>query len=79
MSLHQYNLVRIRQLLRRPDEYDGWSLNQRAPRIGDTGAIVDILHAAGLPDHYVVESSGPDGITIFLGEFVAEELEAEDA
>jgi hypothetical protein len=75
VPLKEYEMVRVRQLLRAPEEYDGWGFNQRSPRVGDVGCIVDILQAAGLPDGYVVESSGPDGITIWLGIFLAEELE----
>lgn len=74
-SLEQYGLVRIRQLLRCPAEYDGWRVNQRPPRIGDVGSLLDILHAPGLPDRYVVESSDADGVTVWLGDFAAEELE----
>ena len=74
MPLKEYEMVRVRQLLRAPEEYDGWRLNQRPPRVGDVGYIVDILHD-GLRGDYVVESSGPDGITIWLGDFMAEELE----
>lgn len=55
------------QLLRRPEEYYGWRSNQRPPQVGDIGTIVEILHASGLPDGYVVESSGPDDIPIFWG------------
>jgi hypothetical protein len=74
-SLEQYKLVRIRQLLQPATEYDGWRANQRPPQVGDVGTLLDILHATGLPDRYVVESSGADGITVWLGDFVAEELE----
>jgi hypothetical protein len=35
---------------------------------------VDILQAPGEPEGYVVESSGPDGVSIWLGDFKAEEL-----
>jgi hypothetical protein len=76
-ELKQYAVVRVRQLLRPPEHYDGWRLNQRLPRIGDKGTIVDILHASGLPESYVVESSGADGVTIWLGDFSPEELEVE--
>ena len=79
MSHQQYGIVRVRQLLRPPESYDGWQVNQRPPRIGDTGTIVDVLQAPGSPDSYVVESSGADGITVWLGDFTAEELEATDA
>jgi hypothetical protein len=75
MALEQYGMVRVRTLLKPPDAYDGWRLNQRPPHVGDVGCIVEILHAAGLPDCYVVESSGTDGITIWLGDFSEDELE----
>ena len=69
-----YELVRIRQLLRSAASYDGWNLNKRPPRVGDVGAIVDVLHAPGLPDHYVVECCDVDGASIWLGDFAEEEL-----
>jgi hypothetical protein len=74
--LKQYGLVRVRQLLQPAAEYDGWRVNQRPPQVGDVGTLLDILRAADLPDRYVVESSGADGITVWLGDFTAEELEA---
>ena len=75
-GLKQYELVRVRQLLKPAVEYDGWRVNQRPPQVGDVGTLLDILHAPGLPDRYVVESSGTNGITAWLGDFAAEELEA---
>jgi hypothetical protein len=74
--MKQYRLVRVRQLLQPAGEYDGWRVNQRPPQVGDVGTLLDILNAPGLPDRYVVESSGADGITVWLGDFAAEELEA---
>jgi len=71
----QYEQVRIRQLLRPPDEYNGWGINQRPPRVGDVGYLIDILQAPGVPDSYVVECSGPGGVDIWLGDFTAEEIE----
>jgi hypothetical protein len=68
-------MVRVRRLLRPVAEYDGWGFNLRPPRPGDVGTIVDILQAPGEPDDYVVESSGPDGVTIWVGDFQAEEIE----
>ena len=75
MALEQYELVRIRQLHQPAEAYDGWRVNQRPPQVGDIGTIVDILQAPDLPDGFVVESSGLDGATIWLGGFRAEELE----
>lgn len=72
--LRKYSKVRVRRLLRLLEEYDGWRVNQRPPQVGDVGVVVDILQAAGEPDSYVVESCGPGGITVWLGDFREEEL-----
>lgn len=74
-GLKQYQIVRIRALRNPPERYDGWGVNQRPPRIGDVGTIVDIVDANAVPTGYVVECSGPDGRTIWLSDFIAEELD----
>ncbi len=74
-DLIQYEKVRVRALLRDSSEYDGWRLNKRPPRVGEVGTLIDILHADGLPDHYVVEKSDATGAAIWLSEFLREELE----
>ena len=74
-ELRQYELVRVVRLLHPPEHYDGWRVNKRAPAVGDTGYLIDILHAPDGSVGYVVESSGPDGVDIWLGDFLAEELE----
>jgi hypothetical protein len=74
-QLAQYQLVRVRRLLHESPHYDGWKVNQRPPALGDVGTIIDILQAPGVPDDYVVESSGADGVSIWLGDFLEEELE----
>jgi len=71
----QYELVRVRKLIQSTDDHDGWRLNQRAPRPGDVGTLLDILTAPGLPNKYVVECSGKDGISIWLADFLEEEIE----
>ncbi len=75
--LREYSLVRVVKLRAAPDEYDGWKVNTRAPRVGDLGTLVDILHAAGVPDRYVVEcaSDTGDGSDEWLGDFAEDELE----
>jgi hypothetical protein len=60
----QYAVVRVLEIAWVADTYDGWKLNQRAPQIGDIGTIVDILHAEGHPDHYVVECTDFLGLTV---------------
>jgi hypothetical protein len=74
-EVQEYQTVRVRRLLRPPEEYDGWGLNVRPPQVGDVGTIVDILRAPGFPDDYVVEASLPDGTTLWLADFSEEELE----
>ena len=74
LPLRQYEQVRLGQLLQSPDAYNGWRVNHRPPAVGDVGIIVDILKVPGMPDSYVVESTGTDGGTIWLGDFRAEEL-----
>ena len=76
--LQRYGLVRVIQLRYPLDAYDGWRINRRPPAVGDMGTIVEILHAPGLPSKYVVESSDADGITIWLDDFDAEEIEPID-
>jgi len=71
----EYELVRIRQLIQRPEDMDGWCLNQRPPAPGDIGTLLDILTIPGLPNKYVVECADKDGISIWLAEFFEEEIE----
>jgi hypothetical protein len=73
--LAEYTEVHVVQLLRPIDDYDGWLVNRRPPRIGDSGYIVGILRAPNLPIRYVVESSASDGTDIWLSESDADELE----
>jgi hypothetical protein len=74
--LKQYGLARVRLLKKEPSEYDGWGVNQRPPAVGDVGTLIDILTAPDGSKNYVVEASGPDGISIWLGDFSKDELEA---
>jgi hypothetical protein len=34
-----------------------------------------LLHAPNLPDKYVVENSGKDGIPVWMSDFFADEIE----
>lgn len=75
-KIPEYSKVRIIKLTDPERNFDGWGVNQRPPAIGDTGTLIDILKAQGYPDMYVVESSDSStGITIWLSEFLVEELE----
>lgn len=75
-DLVQYSTVRVRQLEKPLETYNGWNVNQRPPAIGDVGTIVDVLEAPGMPSKYIVESSGLNSSTAWLGEFCAAELES---
>jgi hypothetical protein len=70
-----YDVVRVIKVVRPVEDYDGWRINQRGPQVGDIGVFIELLQAPNLPDHYVVECSGSDGITIWLGEFLIDEIE----
>ena len=71
----QCETVRVRQLIQSADDHDGWRINQRRPLPGDVGTLLDILTSPGLPNKYVVECSGQDGISIWLADFFEEEIE----
>jgi hypothetical protein len=74
-TLVEYQLVRVVKLLRDPEGYDGWKINQRPPAVGDVGTLLDVLRAPGLRDRYVVECCEPDGTTVWLDDFDAVELQ----
>ena len=74
MTLLEYSDVRILRLLQPATSYDPWRLNVRPPCIGDVGTIVEVRRSSGLPDTYVVENSGSDGVAIWLAVFLPEEL-----
>ncbi|WP_093240165.1 hypothetical protein [Variovorax sp. EL159] len=74
--LEPYAVVRGRRLVGQADDYDGWRLNQRTPAVGDIGTLLDVLTAPGVADWYIVESSDANGTTVWLGDFLADELEA---
>jgi hypothetical protein len=63
--LRQYELVRLLKLRSAPEQYDGWKVNRRSPKLGDVGTLVEILHAPGFADRYIVEcvSATGDGTT----------------
>lgn len=75
MSFQLYEQVRVVKLISAAEDYDGWRFNKRPPQVGDVGTFIDMLSVAGHPDRYVVESSGDDGITIWLADFSEDELE----
>jgi len=73
-EMKRYDVVRVKSLAAEIVR-NGWSINVRAPHVGDIGTVVEILDAEGQAAQFVVESVAPDGTTIWLADFTAEELE----
>lgn len=74
-SLRRGRRVRVRALLHDPLDYDGWGMNQRGPRVGDEGVLIDILPSRGYDDRYVVECTSPDGSTLWVTDLSGPEIE----
>lgn len=71
----QYSVVRVKALLQPRDSYDSWGVNRRAPVVGGTGTVVEILRSPGAPTAYVVECGNADGTAEWLADLTAQELE----
>ena len=70
-SIKMYDVVRVKQLLREPESYvRGSTFSKRPPRVGDRGSVV--MHYSTT---CTVEAVEPDRSTLWLADFVAEELE----
>jgi hypothetical protein len=67
----EYVVVRVARLRVVERPFDGSSDVMRAPRIGDVGTIVNVL----APNAFVVECVDRDGMTVWLADFYADELD----
>ena len=76
MVFLDYEPVRVLQMLRAQQSYDDWGINQRRPQVGDVGTLLEVLRSPGVPDRFVVEMAGADGVPIWLADFLKEELES---
>lgn len=74
MAFKPYDQVRVRQVSARV-RTNAWAIDERAPQAGDSGAVVEVLHAPGKADLYVVECVDSSGHTVWLADFAADELE----
>ena len=79
MRLTEFQTVQIKALLREDSSYDPFGINERAPRVGDTGIVVDVRAQSDVPPEYTVECGRPDGTSAWIADFVEEELEAMEA
>jgi hypothetical protein len=74
-TLNEYDTVKVVRLLQSERRYHGTSTVMRPPQIGDTGAIVHIYFVQNEASGYIVENVAPDGNTIWLADFLPDEIE----
>jgi hypothetical protein len=72
--MDELDTVRVVQLLTPNRVFDGTESIKRAPRPGDLGTIVYVHRQDSLPALYTVEAVDPNGRTLWLADFVPEEL-----
>jgi hypothetical protein len=66
--------VRIVQLLTPSRAFDGTETTKRPPQLGDVGTVVHVGYRDSMPALYIVEAVDPNGHTLWLADFVPEEL-----
>jgi hypothetical protein len=69
----EYTQVRIVRLNKENRPYTGSESVSRPPQIGDVAIIVEVLENGR---EFIVENVNANGYTIWLADFVAEELES---
>jgi hypothetical protein len=74
MSFELNDTVRVIRLLVSDREVMGSGAEPRQPRVGETGAVVDDVG----DEIFLVERVTADGLTVWLAEFAAAELELID-
>ena len=72
---HELEVVKILKLLDAHRNYDGSQLVLRPPRIGDTGTIVFLHFDDGALSLCTVECVDSEGYTVWLADFLPEELQ----
>ncbi len=75
-SLKEFDCVKIVRLLQSNRPYDGTVPVMRSPCVGDTGTIVHIYASDGTDTVYAVENVDADGNTIWLADFLSDEIAA---
>lgn len=70
----KFDTVRIQRLLRSNRPYGGVSSLSRPPQVGDHGVIVFVYRFAAESPSYLVAGIDPQGRTLWLADFTAEEL-----
>jgi hypothetical protein len=72
--LKEFDCVKIISLLDPDRQYDGTEGVKRTPQIGDEGTIVHVYTTDGKAAGYVVENVNQEGYTIWLADFLPEEI-----
>jgi Domain of unknown function (DUF4926) len=70
-TLKELDVVRVVKLLSADRPYQGTGGTSRPPCVGDTGTIVVVYDNSA----YCVESVASNGNTVWLADFVADELQ----
>lgn len=73
-ALGELDTVRIVRLLIPNRPFDGSHAVKRPPELGDEGTIVYVHHRGSVPTSYTVEAVDTNGNTLWLADFVPEEL-----
>lgn len=72
-EFHEYDVVRITRMLQPDRHYTGHEGIKRPPQVGDEGTIVHIPSEAN--SWCIVECVARDGSSIWLADFMTDELE----
>lgn len=72
-KFHEYDVVRVTQLLLPDRSFDGNEGVKRPPQVGDVGTIVHLPPETNA--WCIVECVASDGCTIWLADFTTDELE----
>lgn len=73
--LREYDVVRVVRLDSSTRDFTGTESVKRAPRIGDEGTICDQCDPDDPKAPVTVEMVDREGMTVWLADFVADELE----
>lgn len=72
--MKEFDNVIVVQLLQPDRHYDGTATVMRPPRVGDTGTIVNVDTVDGEDTGYMVENVDVEGNTIWLADFLPNEI-----
>ena len=73
-ALDELDTVRVVRLLTPNRHFDSSYAEGRSPHVGDEGVIVYVHRQNSAPTLYTVESVDTNGYTLWLADFVPEEL-----